>query len=338
MRAQEERPGQAADGQRRPAGPVVRAALSAGWTTETIPALQRTAGNAAVQHTLAQERHEHAAGCGHPEPVPAQRSIVADVLRSAGRPLAADVRADMEQRLGADFSEVHVHTDSVAQRSAAEIGFRAYTSGSHVVVGRGGADKHTLAHELTHVVQQRSGPVAGTDNGAGLRVSDPSDRFEREAEANARRVMSGPAPRDGLTGVDATSAPGRRDSVSELPMRRVFQGSLSTYSTGQALAALKAQIEGSKPKWSEVVRFGSDRPFGRQLERGCRYRLRCSPWRSGWAPSAALCRAGSMNADCGDVRSGTGFDIGDLQRGAEGTGTARCRRAPSLTLQADGTA
>jgi hypothetical protein len=36
--------------------------------------------------------------------------------------------------------------------------------------------------------------VAGTDHGDGLRMSDPSDRFEREAESNARRVLSGAAP------------------------------------------------------------------------------------------------------------------------------------------------
>ncbi len=53
----------------------------------------------------------------------------------------------------------------------------------------------TLAHELTHVIQQRQGPVAGTDYGNGLKVSDPSDRFEVEAEANAVRAMSTPVPR-----------------------------------------------------------------------------------------------------------------------------------------------
>jgi len=54
--------------------------------------------------------------------------------------------------------------------------------------------KHMLAHELTHVVQQRSGPVDGTATGGGIAVSSPSDRFEREAVANADRVMSAPAP------------------------------------------------------------------------------------------------------------------------------------------------
>jgi hypothetical protein len=49
-----------------------------------------------------------------------------------------------------------------------------------------------LAHELTHVVQQRSGPVDGTATGTGVRVSDPSDRFEREAAATAERAMSAP--------------------------------------------------------------------------------------------------------------------------------------------------
>jgi hypothetical protein len=96
----------------------------------------------------------------------------------------------MEARLGADFSDVRIHDGSAASVSAAEIGARAYTVGNHVVIGDGGGDKNTLAHELTHVIQQRQGPVSGTDHGNGLSISDPGDRYEREAEANARRVMA----------------------------------------------------------------------------------------------------------------------------------------------------
>ncbi|QEV04544.1 DUF4157 domain-containing protein [Streptomyces prasinus] len=169
---------------------------------DSLP-LQRTAGNMAMVRMLqragyAYAQHQHGPGCGHHSgpatesgATPVQRSTVHDVLRATGRPLDDTTRTDMEGRLGADFSDVRIHDDSAARASAAEVGARAYTSGSHVVIGEGGADRHTLAHELTHVIQQRQGPVAGTDNGAGLAVSDPSDLFEREAEAVAHEVVSG---------------------------------------------------------------------------------------------------------------------------------------------------
>ncbi|MFE5971698.1 DUF4157 domain-containing protein [Streptomyces sp. NPDC056460] len=180
-----------------------------GVETGRLTALQSVAGNAAVVqmlhragHGWVHEQHQHGAGCGHQQAV--QRSAVHDVLRAPGRPLDEATRTDMESRLGADFSDVRIHDDAAARASAGEVGAHAYTSGSHVVIGDGGADKHTLAHELTHVIQQRQGPVAGTDNGGGLKVSDPGDRFEREAEANARRAMaSSPVQRDAVEGVEA---------------------------------------------------------------------------------------------------------------------------------------
>ncbi|MEU0300647.1 DUF4157 domain-containing protein [Streptomyces sp. NPDC006175] len=164
-------------------------------------ALQRSVGNAAVSHMLQVQRHAHGASCGHggalpEEEAPVQRRLAAhDVLGLPGRPLPGPQLQDMETRFGGvDFSGVRIHDNAAAKRSAQEIGARAYTSGSHIVIGEGGGDSHTLAHELTHVVQQRQGPVSGTDNGNGLKVSDPSDRYEVAAEENARRVMSGTAP------------------------------------------------------------------------------------------------------------------------------------------------
>ncbi|MFH8616334.1 DUF4157 domain-containing protein [Streptomyces sp. NPDC017979] len=170
-----------------------------GLAPAELLALQRAVGNAAVSRAIQEARHQHGPGCSHQnkegvqEAPLVQRSSVHDALASTGQPLAAPLREEMETRLGADFADVRLHTGTTAQRSAAEIGARAYTSGNHVVIGEGGDDKHTLAHELTHVIQQRQGPVAGKDNGQGLRVSEPGDRFEREAEANARRVMSASA-------------------------------------------------------------------------------------------------------------------------------------------------
>jgi hypothetical protein len=95
---------------------------------------------------------------------------------------------------------VRVHDDSAAHDSAKAVNAHAYTVGSNVVFQRdkydpgSDAGKTMLAHELTHVVQQRSGPVEGSSAPGGIKVSDPSDRFEREASANAERVMAGPAP------------------------------------------------------------------------------------------------------------------------------------------------
>ncbi|MFJ8327379.1 eCIS core domain-containing protein [Streptomyces anulatus] len=198
---------------RKPAG--AGGAGGAGGAALNGPlALQSTIGNAAVVQMLRgsgrlEDRHRHGDGCGHgpaEQAAPVQRSAVHDVLRGAGRPLDSATRTDMETRLEADFSDVRIHNDAAAKASAAEVGARAYTSGSHVVIGDGGNDKHTLAHELTHVIQQRQGQVAGTDTGDGLRVSDPSDRFERAAEANATRVMRAPAVRETAVQREATQA------------------------------------------------------------------------------------------------------------------------------------
>ncbi len=133
------------------------------------------------------------------EALEAERSPVLGVVGSGGgRALEPDVRADMEGRLGADFTDVRVHTGGAASESARAVGAHAYTVGSDVVFQRydpsSTAGRTMLAHELTHVVQQRHGPVDGTDTGTGVRVSDPGDRFEREAATTAEAVMSAPAP------------------------------------------------------------------------------------------------------------------------------------------------
>jgi len=123
-------------------------------------------------------------------PPTAPARLIPRVLRGSGQPLHAPVREEMEARFGADFSQVRVHTGDAARASAADLGARAYTSGRHIVIGDGGSDKRTLAHELSHVIQQRQGPVAGTDHRHGFKVSDPSDRDEKTGKM--RRKLGGP--------------------------------------------------------------------------------------------------------------------------------------------------
>jgi hypothetical protein len=108
----------------------------------------------------------------------------------------------MESRFGLEFGHVRLHTGSEAAQSAKSLNAAAYTVGPNIVVGdhfdpHSLQGKRLLAHELTHVVQQAAGPVAGNPIGDGLAVSDPSDRFEREAERTAESVMAAHGP--GLT-------------------------------------------------------------------------------------------------------------------------------------------
>jgi hypothetical protein len=178
---------------------------------EVILGLQRTVGNGAVTSLLEEER-----------------SPVHDVISSGGRPLEPEVRADMESRLGHDFSDVRVHDDSAAAASATAVNAHAYTAGSNVVFQRDKYDPSThqgktaLAHELTHVVQQRSGPVDGTSAPGGIKISDPSDRFEREAAANADRVMSAPAPVQTAAASPAGPSVQRHPTEEEPPVQNMF--------------------------------------------------------------------------------------------------------------------
>ncbi len=206
---------------------------------EAVLGLQRKAGNGAVAQLLEEDR-----------------SPVHDVIGSGGRPLEPEVRTDMESRLGHDFSDVRIHDDSAANASAGAVNAHAYTVGSNVVFQRDTYDptsaqgKTTLAHELTHVVQQRSGPVDGTSVPGGIKVSDPGDRFEREASANAERVMSAPAPVQTLVDSDAaaiTPAVQRHAEEDEAPVQGLFvQREGETEEDEEPVQGLFVQREGEE--------------------------------------------------------------------------------------------
>jgi hypothetical protein len=88
-------------------------------------------------------------------------SIVSDVISSSGQSLDKGTQQFMESRMGHDFSDVRVHTDSKAAESAQSINALAYTSGNHIAFNSGQYQPNTeggrrlLAHELVHVGQQK---------------------------------------------------------------------------------------------------------------------------------------------------------------------------------------
>jgi hypothetical protein len=184
--------------------------------------LQQTIGNRAVQRLIqaqrsssdpTNERQQEVHG------VPSVTSIINDTLSSQGRPLDAETRSFMESRFDFDFGQVQVHADSDAAQSAETINANAYTIGPHIVFGEGeyspasSEGQELIAHELTHIVQQAQGPVAGTPIGAGeLSVSDPLDEFERAADTTAHRVLE--SATHGSTELE--QAEGKKEGAAEL--------------------------------------------------------------------------------------------------------------------------
>lgn len=87
--------------------------------------------------------------------------MVNSVLARPGQPLDATTRGFFAARFGHDFANVRIHADSEAAESARSVNALAYTVGPDVVFGAGRYAPDTrdgqqlLAHELTHVIQQR---------------------------------------------------------------------------------------------------------------------------------------------------------------------------------------
>lgn len=109
--------------------------------------------------------------------------------RGRGAPLDPALREQMSSALGDSFADVRVHHDPLASTLAQSVQARAFTTGADIFFARGeyrpggAAGRELLAHELAHVVQQRGAPTSGE-----LRVSDPCDSLERDAERVARGI------------------------------------------------------------------------------------------------------------------------------------------------------
>lgn len=107
--------------------------------------------------------------------------------RGYGEPLDEGLRGELEGKLGDSFHDVRVHKDGEADAIARSVSANAFTTGTDVYFAEGQfkpespQGKELIAHELAHVVQQRGAPTSGP-----LRVSQPGEPLEREAEQAVR--------------------------------------------------------------------------------------------------------------------------------------------------------
>jgi Domain of unknown function (DUF4157) len=118
------------------------------------------------------------------------------VPSGSGTPLDSNTKEFMESRFGGgyDFSNVKIHGDESAARSAESVNALAYTIGNNIVFGAGNFRPNTpsgrrlLAHELTHVIQQTS-----TDR---LHLDHSDDKHDRSPMAVHPMIQRDPAPKE----------------------------------------------------------------------------------------------------------------------------------------------
>lgn len=94
---------------------------------------------------------------------PPDGGVVRGLALGQGRPLGAAQRAFFEPRAGGDLGAVRIHTDSHAGRAAERLDARAFTVRHNIAFGPAEYRPETdegqrlLAHEIAHVIQQRTG-------------------------------------------------------------------------------------------------------------------------------------------------------------------------------------
>lgn len=154
--------------------------------------LQRTIGNQAVAEMLMRQaapENDPGGLAGGPATEELESGI--SRRRGGGRTMGKQVRAQMEQGFGVDFSGVRIHTGTEADRLSRSVQARAFTTGKDIFFKKDAYNPHSgdgrklLAHELTHVVQQGAAPKVQRK----LEVGPAKDRYEEEADRIARTVV-----------------------------------------------------------------------------------------------------------------------------------------------------
>ncbi|WP_334908639.1 eCIS core domain-containing protein [Nostoc sp.] len=124
-------------------------------------------------------------------------------VQGGGQPLAKNIRKPMELGFGADFSRVKVHTDTRADQLNRSIQAKAFTTGQDVFFRHGAyqpgsrGGQELIAHELTHVVQQRMNAIqsqqqSSTINSKMKPLSSSVEKLESKedkGELIQRKVM-----------------------------------------------------------------------------------------------------------------------------------------------------
>ncbi len=160
------------------------------WPMKRDPNLQREGD----EEEMAMKRADAPAVGLEGGPVGSDISDAISSQRGSGTELGGAVKDKMEGAFGTSFDDVRVHSDSTSDALNRQVTAKAFTTGSDIFLRSDSnpGDESLMAHELTHVVQQRS--MGG--GGGGMNVGAADSAHEQEADAVATEVTSGVAARE----------------------------------------------------------------------------------------------------------------------------------------------
>ena len=182
---------------------------------------------------------------------PGRPSAVHRALREPGRPIEPAARALLAHRFGRSLDAVRVHEGPRAASAAERTGAEAFTVGDDIVFAPGRyqpgspAGLELLAHEVAHTVQQQGAGPASIQH--RLVSSAPASTLEREADAAARFVVSGPAVGGGAASLLHARAPGAMLSRRAIAWEKMPGGAI-TLDDGQT-------VDEWEPASKQVARF-----------------------------------------------------------------------------------
>jgi len=170
--------------------------------------LQRLVGNVAVGQLFEQS----------------SQSSVPLTSHSVGRPLNAHTKGTLEAKFGTTFNDVLLHTDPPAGNLVRRFGADAFTFGKHIFIGQhalGASESDPLLlHELAHTLQTND---AGSFGSEPLKVTQPGDRVEMEADRVVSEVLAGERPT--LSSLTVANRPAVMRGSSEEELRKKFGSS-----------------------------------------------------------------------------------------------------------------
>jgi len=179
-------------------------------------------------------------------------------MRGSGQPLPKSVQNLFEPRFGRDFSQVRIHTDTQAAYLAGTMNARAFTVGQDIAFGVGQYSPGTteginlLAHELTHVVQQKITKTSTTSGPTEIHRYEP-------------KPQRAPSPK-----LRWDFYPGTSRDVVEQQMRYVAEGRKAEEITQEirpieSFEDIFAELGGYAHFWKERHNVPSISPFVREI-------------------------------------------------------------------------